>query len=513
MPLPRLNLHGARHSGELPRLERRLDGAVFRAASRGWGAWRFGRAHSMRELPADLHLADVLGDPSATPALLAEGLVHALQRGALTSAGTLCEKLAPRLGELSGVARQRALEGVLEALILVGDRERASALARSHLATLRATAAGGTLLELLDLGDAGTWLPGGRANMLSLSKRIDAGLLDAETLAAELAGRPRTWLTTPELNLLFFNALSDTQPLRALAWLNRFLACHRLAALRFRPGAVENVLAMLEPARQEVAGPGPLVSVVVAARNAATTLPYALGSLCAQTYGSIEILACDDASDDATLERLRELRRRDSRVRVFRSLQRQGSYNVRNALVARARGELVTFHDADDLALPARIAIQVTRLRETGATACVACWLRLTPAGRFVFFRDQRATRLGLVSLMLRKQTFDRVGPFRSAYVGADLELLADLRARFGAHEISRIREPLTLGLWSASSVTRSAGTEALADGYRSPVRRDYSELVYAKHVRPARASEDDREAMLRALGNWAEPRGVVELP
>jgi hypothetical protein len=514
VPAPSLEPHRAGEFCQLSRLEQRLDGAVFRAATRCWGAWRFGRAQSLRELPHDFHLTEIVGARNAAPTLLAEGLSHALQQGAFTSAVTLCEKLAPRLRELSPGVQQRARESVLEALILVGDRERASELAREHRASLRATVAGATLLELLDLGDAATWLPGGRANMLSLSKRIEAGLLDVETLAAELAGRPRTWLTTPELHLLFFNALSNNQPLRALVWLNRFLACHGLAALRLgHQQPVENLLAALEPARHEVAKAGPLVSVIVAARNAAKTLPYALGSLCAQTYASIEILACDDASDDATLELLCELRQRDSRVRVFRSSHNQGSYNVRNALVARARGELVTFHDADDFALPSRIAIQVARLRATRAIASIACWLRLTPAGRFVFFRDQRATRLGLVSLMLRKETFDRVGPFRSAYVGADLELLADLRARFGAHAISRIRMPLTLGLWSPSSVTRSAGTEALADGYRSPVRRDYSELVYAKHAPFVRASEDERAAKLRALGNFVEARDVVEVP
>jgi hypothetical protein len=513
VPAPGSRPHGTSGSSALARLERRLDGVVFGTVTRSWGAWRFGRARSLPELSHDFDVVEIAGAPDAPPALLADGLLHALRHGAFTSAAMLCGKLAPRLRELPGEAQQGARESVIETLILVGDREQASALARDHLASLRATAAGATLLELLDLGDATTWLPGGRANMLSLSKRIEAGLLDAETLASELAARPRAWLTTPELHLLFFNALSSSQPLRALAWLNRFLACHGLSALRLRhQDLVDNVLTTLEPARPELAGPGPLVSIAVAARNASKTLPYALGSLAAQTYQSIEILACDDASDDATLESLRELRQRHARVRVFRSARKQGSYNVRNALVARARGELVTFHDADDFALPSRIASQVARLQTTGAVACIGSFLRLTPAGKFVFFRDQRATRLGTVSLMLRKEAFEQVGPFRPVHVGADHELLGELRARFGARAISRLRLPLMFGLWSGSSATRGVGTEALADGYRSPVRRDYSELVYAKHAPFARATEGEREAKLRALGNYAEACDVVEL-
>jgi hypothetical protein len=110
-------------------------------------------------------------------------------------------------------------------------------------------------------------------------------------------------------------------------------------------------------------------------------------------------------------------------VRLFGSGVRQGTYNIRNALARKARGRLLTFHDADDLALPARIARQVEAMQREGTVAATASVLRINPAGQFVFFKDQKASRLAMVSLLVRREVFEASGGFRSALFGADLEL------------------------------------------------------------------------------------------
>jgi hypothetical protein len=180
-------------------------------------------------------------------------------------------------------------------------------------------------------------------------------------------------------------------------------------------------------------------------------------------------------------------------------------------LAQRAAGNLLTCHDADDLATPTRIERQVSLLRATRAMACVGSWVRLDAQGRVVFFKDQKATRMALSTSLFTRDSFQRFGPFRSARVGADLEFFAALRAS-GPNAVARLRSPLTLGSWEQMSATRAPGTEALECGYRSPLRRTYSELVYRKHVAGGDLSREDMDERLRADGNYVEPREVYQL-
>ena len=337
--------------------------------------------------------------------------------------------------------------------------------------------------------------------------------LSATDLAELLGHAPGEWLQTPEAQLLFFSALSPNQPERALGFLNGFLAQHGLGCpLSLKaPAASGNFLAGVQVRPTRVVADGPLVSIVVPAHDAAATLGYALESLLQQSYRSVEILVGDDASSDGTLEIMRRYAG-DPRVRLFRSEQNQGAYNLRNALLARARGAFVTFHDADDLALPSRVERQVAQLRRAGVVGCVTNHLRLTPGGSVVFFKNQKATRLSRVSLMLRRQLFEELGPFRSAQIGADEELHAKIMARFGRTALSRIVAPLSLSLWSSASATRALGQEALEDGYRSPSRRAYSELVFRRYGACEPIADSDFEARLRETNNYVAPNALLAL-
>lgn len=497
----------------LSALGKQLDSGLWSAAGWLWGSLR-SRWPRRPAFPRVSRLAALPGLASPTAEQLERALAEALRVGALESAGELCERLLALFPDLVGAPRPRMRELVLQALLVHGDRGRAERLARAELATLRSTAVGASLLELLGLGDDAPRLPNGRPHFLALSRRVASGKLNAEQLAALLGGQPWRWLGAPELNLLFCNARKDGEPAQAERDLNRFLAFHGLPRCALRasaapPGSLLDALSFEQPPPVLA---GPLVSVLMSARNASATLGYAVTSLLEQSYRRLELLICDDASDDGTLDLLRRYQR-DPRVRLFRSVRNQGAYNVRNALSLHARGELLAFHDADDLALPSRIAAQVERVSRPGVRACVANWVRVAPQSGFVFFRDQKAVRLALVSLMLKRELFEELGPFRPARVGADLELYSSLRARLGSSALSRIDAPLIFGLWSSASATRSPGTEALEDGYRAPARRCYAQLVCAKHLPGyAAPSEQEIQERLTASGNYLEPTGVIEL-
>jgi glycosyltransferase involved in cell wall biosynthesis len=97
----------------------------------------------------------------------------------------------------------------------------------------------------------------------------------------------------------------------------------------------------------------PLVSVIVPTYNCERFIGEAIGSVLAQSYGSLEVVAVDDGSADGTVRLLREF---GDRVRVFTQANR-GPAAARNHAVQQARGEYLAFLDGDDLWLPGQPAV------------------------------------------------------------------------------------------------------------------------------------------------------------
>lgn len=125
----------------------------------------------------------------------------------------------------------------------------------------------------------------------------------------------------------------------------------------------------------------PTVSVLLPARNAAGTLGLALASLRHQTLRELEILVVDDASTDGTRSVAERAARVDSRIRV---LEGAGDGIVPALELARrhAAGTFLARMDADDLALPSRIADQVGVLSDHPRAAVCGTGVRYVPEAR-----------------------------------------------------------------------------------------------------------------------------------
>src|SRR5207253_1969061 len=89
--------------------------------------------------------------------------------------------------------------------------------------------------------------------------------------------------------------------------------------------------------------------------NGAPWVRDAVASVLAQTAGDLELIVIDDGSTDASPELLAAVR--DSRVRTERR-EHAGLTRALNRALAMARAPLVARLDADDLALPERLARQ-----------------------------------------------------------------------------------------------------------------------------------------------------------
>ncbi len=114
----------------------------------------------------------------------------------------------------------------------------------------------------------------------------------------------------------------------------------------------------------------PIVSVLLPVRDAAPYLAEAIASLRAQTLEDFEIIAVDDGSTDNGATLLARWADSDTRVRVIR----QAALGIVAALErarAAARGRWLARMDANDVALPDRLSLQLERVRASaGAVAC-----------------------------------------------------------------------------------------------------------------------------------------------
>jgi glycosyltransferase involved in cell wall biosynthesis len=90
------------------------------------------------------------------------------------------------------------------------------------------------------------------------------------------------------------------------------------------------------------------VSVLIPAYNCEATIRASLDSVLSQTMMPEEILVMDDGSTDNTASLLDFYR---PHITVFRQAN-GGPSSARNALVAKARGELIAFLDSDDILHP-----------------------------------------------------------------------------------------------------------------------------------------------------------------
>jgi glycosyltransferase involved in cell wall biosynthesis len=203
----------------------------------------------------------------------------------------------------------------------------------------------------------------------------------------------------------------------------------------------------------------PTFSIVIAAHNAARTLPATIRSVLSQTRRDFEIVVVDDGSVDDTERALRRTTD-DSRV-VYLRQQNLGPAAARNTGIERSRGEYVCLLDSDDLWLPGYLQGMADALADdpTAALAYTDAW-RLDDETRRIFRRTIMASQKPPVppptdpealfgallernfvytSTTIRRSTLGEVGGFRTLTRSEDYELWLRMAAS-GMHFVRTAR-------------------------------------------------------------------------
>jgi glycosyltransferase involved in cell wall biosynthesis len=177
--------------------------------------------------------------------------------------------------------------------------------------------------------------------------------------------------------------------------------------------------------------PKPLVSLIVSVYNGETFLARALESLFAQEYDPVEVIVVDDGSTDLSGQIARTF------PGVLSLHQPHGGLaRARNTGLAAAHGDFVGFFDADDLAPPEKLTIQVGYLLSHPEVDCVLGRQELFYEGEEPAAWSDRQAIFGDVNLMsavMRTRVLREVGGFDPTYLKSeDRDLFVRLR-EYGA--------------------------------------------------------------------------------
>lgn len=188
------------------------------------------------------------------------------------------------------------------------------------------------------------------------------------------------------------------------------------------------------------------MSVLLPVRDGEAFLAEALDSLAAQTFADLEVVIVDDGSRDSSPELAAAYAARDRRFRVVRQAP-AGIVAALERARYEARGRLLARMDADDVALPDRLRLQVEALeregldavggavevvadgRVTDGLARYAAWLNALvteeAAARDVFVECP----LPHPTLVVRREALERAGGYRETGWPEDYDLVLRLWA------------------------------------------------------------------------------------
>ncbi|WP_160060258.1 glycosyltransferase family 2 protein [Psychromonas sp. L1A2] len=108
-----------------------------------------------------------------------------------------------------------------------------------------------------------------------------------------------------------------------------------------------------------------LISIIMPAYNVSQFIDEAIDSILQQTHKNFELLICDDASTDDTLDKINQYN--DSRIKLHINKKNIGYLKTCNFLASKANGEYITFQDADDASHCKRIELLLAVIKKDNA--------------------------------------------------------------------------------------------------------------------------------------------------
>lgn len=174
----------------------------------------------------------------------------------------------------------------------------------------------------------------------------------------------------------------------------------------------------------------PKISIIIPVYNGENTIRETLDSVFAQTFQDWELIISNDGSTDRTLEMVEAIS--DSRLRII-SDTNAGLSESRNRGIRIAKGEYISFLDADDLWSSDKLEAQLQALENNPQAAVAYSWtnyideksnwvrsgLHLSPQGNVLSELFIHNFLENGSNFLVRREALDRVGYFETSLTSA----------------------------------------------------------------------------------------------
>ena len=120
-----------------------------------------------------------------------------------------------------------------------------------------------------------------------------------------------------------------------------------------------------------------LVSIITPTYNSAKFIEATIQSIKKQTYSHWELILIDDGSADNTIELIKKIAKEDTRIIYQQLKQNSGPAIARNTGIKRAKGDYLTFIDADDIWFPEFIETSINTIKTHNCPFVFASYKRL----------------------------------------------------------------------------------------------------------------------------------------
>ena len=168
----------------------------------------------------------------------------------------------------------------------------------------------------------------------------------------------------------------------------------------------------------------PLVSIILPVYNAEKYIEESIQSILNQTYSNWELLIADDMSEDKTKDIVGSYN--DSRIKTYHNNINMGPFPTRNKLLKYAKGNLITFQDADDISHSKRLEEQIKAFLNDPMLGIVGTWIEVILENGKVINRmkypiedseikqtNQTMNAFFNPTAMIRREAYEKLGGFR----------------------------------------------------------------------------------------------------
>ncbi|MCG1037806.1 glycosyltransferase family 2 protein [Polaribacter sargassicola] len=174
-----------------------------------------------------------------------------------------------------------------------------------------------------------------------------------------------------------------------------------------------------------------LISVVIPNFNNSLYLKQCISSVLNQTYSCIECIVIDDNSNDDSVDIIKTLQEEYSNLSFYKNEINKGVSYSRNKGAELAKGEYISFLDADDYWLPTKLETELDLIEKTNAKLVFSPYkwfdskktfdntdaLKNPRTNVFDYWKDSLISPSGLT---VEKTFFNKVGGFDTNLKGAE---------------------------------------------------------------------------------------------